>query len=65
LRSCWPAARRQAAPTAAPEQPFKITVQLDWVAEPEHGGFYQAEAKGYFKDAGLDVVLTRAGRTPS
>jgi NitT/TauT family transport system substrate-binding protein len=38
-----------------------ITVQLDWVAEPEHGGFYQAQAKGYFTDAGLDVTLIQGG----
>jgi NitT/TauT family transport system substrate-binding protein len=52
---------RQAPPSALPQEPFKITVQLDWVAEPEHGGLYQAEAKGYFKDAGLDVVLNQGG----
>lgn len=48
---------------AAPAAPalFKITVQLDWVAEPEHGGFYQALAKGYFKDAGLDVTILQGG----
>jgi len=38
-----------------------ITVQLDWVAEPEHGGFYQAQAKGYFTAAGLDVTLIQGG----
>jgi NitT/TauT family transport system substrate-binding protein len=52
---------RQAAPASDPDVPFKITVQLDWVAEPEHGGLYQAMAKGYFKDAGLDVVLNEGG----
>jgi len=36
-------------------------VQLDWVAEPEHGGLYQALAKGYFRDAGLDVLLLQGG----
>lgn len=41
--------------------PFKITVQLDWVAEPEHGGFYQAQARGYFKEAGLEVELIPGG----
>lgn len=39
----------------------KITVQLDWVAEPEHGGFYQAQARGYFHDAGLEVTLIPGG----
>lgn len=38
-----------------------ITVQLDWVAEPEHGGFYQAQAQGYFAAAGLDVTLIQGG----
>jgi len=44
----------------APER-FKMTVQLDWVAEPEHGAFYTAEALGYFKDEGLDVTLLQGG----
>lgn len=39
----------------------RIVVQLDWVAEPEHGGFYQALAKGYFKQAGLDVSIEPGG----
>ncbi len=38
-----------------------VTVQLDWVAEPEHGGFYQAQAKGFFRDAGLAVTLLQGG----
>lgn len=41
--------------------PTKIIVQLDWVAEPEHGGFYQAQAKGFFKAAGLDVEIIPGG----
>jgi NitT/TauT family transport system substrate-binding protein len=40
---------------------FKITVQLDWVPEPEHGGLYQAQARGFFDEAGLDVVLLPGG----
>jgi len=46
---------------ATPAAPFKITVQLDWIAEPEHGGFYQAQAKGYFKAEGLDVEIIPGG----
>ena len=53
---------KSAAPVATAENiPFKIIVQLDWVAEPEHGGFYQAQAKGYFREAGLDVTLIPGG----
>jgi NitT/TauT family transport system substrate-binding protein len=46
---------------AAEKTPFKITVQLDWVAEPEHGGFYQAQARGFFADEDLDVTLIPGG----
>jgi NitT/TauT family transport system substrate-binding protein len=41
--------------------PFKLTLQLDWVAEPEHGGFYQALARGFYREAGLDVVIVPGG----
>ncbi len=39
----------------------KLTVQLDWVAEPEHGGLYQAKARGFFAAEGLDVTLVPGG----
>jgi len=45
----------------AAEKPVRITVQLDWVPEPEHGGFYQAQAKGFFREEGLEVVLLPGG----
>jgi NitT/TauT family transport system substrate-binding protein len=41
--------------------PFKLVVQLDWVAEPEHGGFYQAQARGFFADENLEVTLIPGG----
>lgn len=50
-----------AAAFAADQPPAKITVQLDWVAEPEHGGFYQALARGFFRDEGLDVTIVPGG----
>jgi NitT/TauT family transport system substrate-binding protein len=40
---------------------FRIVVQLDWVAEPEHGGLFTAKALGYFENEGLDVVLINGG----
>ncbi len=48
-----------ASPSA--NAPTKITVQLDWVAEPEHGGFYQAAARGFFREEGLEVTLIPGG----
>jgi len=50
-----------AAASAADKPLAKITVQLDWVAEPEHGGFYQALARGFFRDEGLDVTIVPGG----
>jgi NitT/TauT family transport system substrate-binding protein len=41
--------------------PFKLTFQLDWMAEPEHGGFYQAQARGFYTEAGLDVKILPGG----
>ncbi len=39
----------------------KIVVQLDWVPEPEHGGLFQAAAKGWFTEAGLDIEIVPGG----
>lgn len=39
----------------------KVTVQADWYPQPEHGGFYTALAKGYYKDEGLDVTILPGG----
>ena len=30
----------------------KVVFQTDWFPQAEHGGFYQALAKGYYRDAG-------------
>jgi NitT/TauT family transport system substrate-binding protein len=42
----------------------KIRLQTDWLAETEHGGFYQAVAKGYYREAGLDVEILPGGPGP-
>lgn len=39
----------------------KVVFQSDWFAQAEHGGFYQALAKGYYREAGLDVVILTGG----
>ncbi|MCF8470768.1 MAG: ABC transporter substrate-binding protein [Parvibaculum sp.] len=38
-----------------------VTFATDWKAEAEHGGFYQALAKGYYEDAGLAVTIRQGG----
>jgi NitT/TauT family transport system substrate-binding protein len=40
---------------------IKVTLQTDWYPEPEHGGFFTALVKGYYKDAGLDVAIVPLG----
>ena len=39
----------------------KVTLQADWYPQPEHGGFYTALAKGYYRDEGLDVAIQPGG----
>ena len=39
----------------------KVVLQADWYPQPEHGGFYTALAKGYYKDEGLDVTILPGG----
>ena len=39
----------------------KVTLQADWYPQPEHGGFYTALVKGYYKDEGLDVSVKPGG----
>ncbi|HUY82524.1 MAG TPA: ABC transporter substrate-binding protein [Acidobacteriaceae bacterium] len=38
-----------------------ITFQTDWYPQPEHGGFYEALLKGYYRQAGLDVTILPGG----
>lgn len=40
---------------------FPVTLQTDWYAQPEHGGFYQALEYGLYRDAGLDVTILEGG----
>ena len=39
----------------------RVVFGTDWRAQAEHGGFYQALAKGFYKAAGLDVVIRQGG----
>lgn len=39
----------------------QITFQTDWYPQAEHGGYYQALAKGYYAEVGLDVTLLPGG----
>jgi NitT/TauT family transport system substrate-binding protein len=39
----------------------KVSFSTNWVAEAEHGGFYQALADGTYKKYGLDVTIVPGG----
>ena len=38
-----------------------VTIQLKWVTQAQFAGYYVAAAKGYYKDAGLDVTILPGG----
>jgi len=38
-----------------------ITFATDWKAQAEHGGFYQAAAKGFYAKRGLNVTIRQGG----
>ena len=39
----------------------KVTVQLKWLPQAQFAGYYVAQAKGYYKEAGLDVTIKPGG----
>ena len=67
--ACWRACLA-AAPAAGPGQGRrkskpqtldKVSFGTNWVAEAEHGGFFQAVADGTYKKYGLDVTIVPGG----
>lgn len=67
LRSFFPLAALAAFALAAlvPGTPAaaadKVTFGTNWVAQPEHGGFYQAVADGTYEKYGLSVTILPGG----
>ncbi|WP_158968248.1 ABC transporter substrate-binding protein [Chachezhania sediminis] len=49
-----------AVPAAAQDLP-KAVFGTNWLAQAEHGGFYQSVADGTYKDCGLDVSIVQGG----
>ncbi len=46
---------------AAKDDLTPVIFVSDWKAQAEHGGFYEALALGYYKDAGLNVTIHQGG----
>jgi len=55
------AALAASATLAVAQAPDKVTFGTNWVAEAEHGGFYQALADGTYRKYGLDVTILPGG----
>jgi NitT/TauT family transport system substrate-binding protein len=50
------------APTIASTQtPDRVVFATDWLAQAEHGGYYQAQAEGIYRKYGLEVTLKMGG----
>lgn len=60
LMAAWLAMTAALAPAAA-ETLDKVSFGTNWVAEAEHGGFFQAVADGTYKKYGLDVTIVPGG----
>ena len=62
LRRMIAAAALAALASAAQAQaPERLVFSTDWLAQAEHGGFYQAVAEGIYRRHGLDVTIEQGG----
>jgi NitT/TauT family transport system substrate-binding protein len=62
LRALIAGAAMLAAPPATAQTTLdKVSFGTNWVAEAEHGGFFQAVADGTYKSYGLDVTIVPGG----
>ena len=54
-------AQDKAGDKGAPDKLDKVSFGTNWVAEAEHGGFFQAVADGTYRKYGLDVTIVPGG----
>jgi ABC-type nitrate/sulfonate/bicarbonate transport system substrate-binding protein len=53
------------APASAAAIPTKVRLALDWTPNTNHTGFYVAQSKGWYADAGIELeVLPYGGTAP-
>ena len=53
--------KKETASAIGAPGPVKIKFQTDWYPQPEHGGYYQALAKGFYAEEGLEVEILPGG----
>jgi NitT/TauT family transport system substrate-binding protein len=61
ILACLALAAAAAAGPASAQALDEVTFGTNWVAEAEHGGFYQALADGTYRKYGLDVTIVPGG----
>ena len=62
LAAVLAACSRPAPPAGAGAAPLpKVRFRADWYPQAEHGGFYQALARGFYREAGIDVDILPGG----
>jgi NitT/TauT family transport system substrate-binding protein len=61
LVACAAAGNLFAGDAAVAQTLDKVSFATNWVAEAEHGGFYQALADGTYRRYGLDVTIVPGG----
>ncbi len=61
LLAVAPAVPAALPPASAQTALDKVSFGTNWVAEAEHGGFFQALADGTYKNYGLDVTIVPGG----
>ncbi len=61
IKSVWAAAALAAATSSAAFGADKVTFGTNWLAEAEHGGYYQAVVDGTYAKYGLDVTIVPGG----
>jgi NitT/TauT family transport system substrate-binding protein len=61
IRALAALAAAAASALASAQAPDRIVFATDWLAQAEHGGFYQALAEGTYRKHGLDVTIRMGG----
>lgn len=57
----WTGATGPAFATDGVRQPERVTLQLKWRHQFQFAGYYAAQAKGFYKDEGLEVTIREGG----
>lgn len=50
---------------AGAEEPAPVRLALQWLPQSQFAGYYMAQKRGFYRDAGLDVTIIHAGPGPS